>query len=68
MGARRIPKNQREIERLLDDAGITYRIDSGQKHRKLYVAGELALVFSHGAHSSNDLRQINSLINRTSKC
>lgn len=64
MGARRTPKNQREIERMLKQAGLPYTIESGQKHRKLFVRGEMVLVFSHGAHSNNDLRQITSLIQR----
>lgn len=64
MGARRISKNQRDIEKLLRASGLPYRIDSGQKHRKLYICEKMALVFSHGAHNSNDLQHIMSLIHQ----
>lgn len=63
--SRTIPtKMHRLVTDTLRDSGLSWRIDIGKKHRKLYIEGKLALVFSHGAHQQHDLNQIKSIIRR----
>ena len=55
---------QRLIEKDLKRAGLAYRIECGPKHRKLFIEGVLATVFSHGANAGGDILNIKSHIRR----
>jgi hypothetical protein len=61
------PKLYRQAIALLEESGLPYEIVNGQKHRKVFVRGELVWVMSHGSHSGRDLAQIKSFIRKATE-
>lgn len=57
-------KMHRLIGEALEKTGLRWHIHSGKKHRKLFIEGRLAMVFSHGAQQNHDFGQIRSIVRR----
>lgn len=52
-------KTEREIEDALRATGLPFEIRNGKKHKKVFLAGKLISVFSHG-NSARDTDRLMS--------
>lgn len=68
MSKGRTPQLERRIAALLEAAGLPFRVENGKKHRKLYVADRMVMVFSHGACARKDIDKVKSLVRRIKEC
>lgn len=64
---------ERKAIALLKEAGLTYRLENGSKHRKLFVEGKLVAVFSPGGGSSarkgdRQFPYVKAMIERLQRC
>lgn len=64
----RVNKEHREIERVLRKAGVNYRIETGTRHRKLYVNDRMVLVFSNGTKLRQNDDRLRAIIEEAKKC
>lgn len=55
---------ERYIARLLKKTSLTWSVDTVGKHRKLYIEGEMVLVFSQGPTKAFDMGRLRNLIRR----
>ncbi len=51
-----------QVEAALNETGLPWQIVAGKKHRKVYVAGQMVLVLSHGSKGFTGSRQLNNAI------
>ena len=68
MSRGRTPQLERRISAVLTAAGIAHRFENGKKHRKLYAAEKMVMVFSHGACARKDIDKVKSLVRRMQEC
>lgn len=52
----------REIEALLKDSGLCWRIDLGKKHRKVFIEDKMVGVFSN-CKSHTDIGPVSNILN-----
>ena len=64
MTQKKVTRVQRLIDKMLRDTGLDYHFKCGPRHRKLYIEGQMVLVFSHGAEANSDLNDVRSIIRR----
>lgn len=61
-----ITRMEREIVKLLRETGLPYRVESGGRHRKVYLDGTQIATFSEGPGVGQDTKQIAARIRRFS--
>jgi len=54
----------RMITKALEATALSWEVERGKKHDKLYIEGQMVMVFSRSPTTNRDIGKLNSLIRR----